>query len=215
MTVHTRLAWDGCFRTPQASFPWNRNWFQLRSSGLRTSVLCVCGRRHVSFQRFSNRCRTYPTREVQAISKSGHLDWQKLSALETSASRNAEQKGSIVAARTIPFPTPPGIAATRLLTSPPPPSPTGAARLITAPRRYRGLHLVHREHLLKMSNDLNRLAQTQAIVAQVEREIAERAKRERDNAQLVVLAPLKRSSSNSITRRAAHRVVMSLFPAGL
>ena len=65
-----------------------------------------------------------------------------------------------------------------------------------------------------MSTELNRLAQTQAIVAQVEREIAERAMRDRNRTELVVLEPVKRSGT-SVAGSAAHRIVMSLFPAGL
>lgn len=148
-------------------------------------------------------------------SKSGHSDWQNVPALGTSASRNSEQKGRTVAARTIPFPTPPGTAATPRVTSPlPSPPPTSAAKLIQTPRRYRGLHLVPRGHLRKASQNPNRLAQTQAIVAQVEREVAQRAQRERDGAELKLLSPVN-SSQPSLATRAAHRVVLSLFPAGL
>ncbi|HEV2578030.1 MAG TPA: hypothetical protein VGU25_12540 [Acidobacteriaceae bacterium] len=62
--------------------------------------------------------------------------------------------------------------------------------------------------------ELNRLAQTHAIVAQVEREIAERAMRDRSRTDLVLLEPVKKSGT-SASGRAAHRIVMSLFPAGL
>jgi hypothetical protein len=86
--------------------------------------------------------------------------------------------------------------------------------LTSTPRRYRGLHLVPEDQLLKMSHQLNRLAQTQAIVAQVEREIANRAKRDRNPAELVLLAPVKKSRI-AASGRAAHRMVMSLFPAGV
>jgi hypothetical protein len=65
-----------------------------------------------------------------------------------------------------------------------------------------------------MNIELNRLAQTQAIVAQVEREIAERAMRDRNPTELVVLAPVKKSRI-SASGSTAHRIVMSLFPAGL
>lgn len=65
-----------------------------------------------------------------------------------------------------------------------------------------------------MSNQLNRLAQTQAIVAQVEREIADRAMRDRSRPELVLLAPVRKSRITA-GGRAAHRIVMSLFPAGL
>jgi hypothetical protein len=132
-----------------------------------------------------------------------------------SASRNAKQKGRTVAARTIPFPNPPGTAATSRVTStPPPPPPTGAAKLIQTPRRYRGLHIVHSDQLRKSSQHLSRLAQTQAIVAQVEREVAQRAHRDRTGADLTLLSPVT-PSPTSLAARAAHRVVFSLFPAGL
>lgn len=134
--------------------------------------------------------------------------WELLPALTQS------KKGSVVAARTIPFPTPPGNVATRVSTSYPPPPPTSAAKLISAPRRYRGLHLVPEDQLHKMTHQLNRLAQTQAIVAQVEREVAERAMRDRNRTELVVLEPVKKSAA-SVSGRTAHRLVMSLFPAGL
>jgi hypothetical protein len=65
-----------------------------------------------------------------------------------------------------------------------------------------------------MSQHLNRLAQTQAIVAQVEREVAQRAQRERPGTDLTLLSPITRSQP-SLATRAAHRVVFSLFPAGL
>jgi hypothetical protein len=120
-----------------------------------------------------------------------------------------------VSARTIPFPTPPGTAATSRVTTPhPPPPPTGAAKLIQTPRRYRGLHIVPRSQLRKVSQHLNRLAQTQAIVAQVEREVAQRAQRQRSGADLTLLAPIA-PSQPSLATRAAQRVVFSLFPAGL
>ena len=65
-----------------------------------------------------------------------------------------------------------------------------------------------------ISSHLNRIAQTEAIVAQVEREVAKRAQRERDKSPLVLLAPAN-TSIDSLTRRTATRVVASLFPAGL
>jgi hypothetical protein len=65
-----------------------------------------------------------------------------------------------------------------------------------------------------MSQHLNRLAQTQAIVAQVEREIAEKAKRQRSGAELILLQPLK-PSKRSLAARTADRLVLSLFPAGI
>jgi len=86
--------------------------------------------------------------------------------------------------------------------------------LIQTPRRYRGLHLVSHEQLRKVSQHLNRLAQTQAIVAQVEREVALRAQRDRAGSDLTLLTPVK-SAQPSLATRAAHRVVLSLFPAGL
>lgn len=61
---------------------------------------------------------------------------------------------------------------------------------------------------------MNRLAQTQAIVAQVEREVAQRALRTRSDADLTLLSPVN-ASQPSLATRAAHRVVLSLFPAGL
>jgi hypothetical protein len=61
---------------------------------------------------------------------------------------------------------------------------------------------------------LNRLAQTQAIVAQVEREVAQRAHRERAGVDLTLLSPAN-ASQPSLATRAAHRVAASLFPAGL
>lgn len=178
-------------------------------------LLFTClGRRHASFQRFSNLQQDLPHGRSSPL-KSGHTDWQGIPALGTSASLNAEQKGRAVAARTIPFPNPPGTAATsRVTPTPPPPPPTGAAKLIQTPRRYRGLHLVPGGQLRKGSHPLNRLAQTQAIVAQVEREVAQRALRERDGASLTLLSPIN-PSQPSLATRAAHRVVLSLFPAGL
>jgi hypothetical protein len=64
-----------------------------------------------------------------------------------------------------------------------------------------------------MSRHLNRLAQTEAIVAQVEREVAERARRERETADLVLLSPV--STEPSLPTRAARRVALSLFPQGI
>jgi hypothetical protein len=65
-----------------------------------------------------------------------------------------------------------------------------------------------------VSQHLNRLAQTQAIVEQVEREIAQRAERQRSGADLMLLSPIT-SSQPSLASRATRRVVFSLFPAGL
>ena len=126
-----------------------------------------------------------------------------------------EQKGTTVAGRTIPFPTPPGTAATKRVTPIPPPTPpTSAAKLNQAPRRYRGLHIVTQDQIQKATEQLNRLTQTKAIVAQVEHEIAQRATRNRTGADLMLLNPVT-PSSPSLASRAAHRVVLSLFPAGL
>ncbi|HXS13475.1 MAG TPA: hypothetical protein VN734_12285 [Acidobacteriaceae bacterium] len=66
----------------------------------------------------------------------------------------------------------------------------------------------------KVSQHLNRLAQTHAIVAQVEREIAQRATRDRSGANLTLLSPAT-ASQPSLAVRAAHRLIPSLFPAGL
>lgn len=120
-----------------------------------------------------------------------------------------------MAARTIPFPHPPGnAAAPKEASTPPPPPQTGAAQLILAPRRYRGLHLVADEQLRKLSG-LDRFAQTRAIVAQVEREIAQRAQRSasRRGTDLMLLSPVH--AGPSLPVRAARRVVLSLFSAGL
>jgi hypothetical protein len=68
--------------------------------------------------------------------------------------------------------------------------------------------------LRNASQDLNRLAQTQAIVAQVEREIAQRAERQRTGPDLTLLTPIT-PSQPSLASRATRRVVLSLFPAGL
>jgi tetraacyldisaccharide-1-P 4'-kinase len=86
--------------------------------------------------------------------------------------------------------------------------------LTPTPRRYRGLHLIPGGQLREDSQPLNRLAQTQAIVAQVEREVAQRAQRERPATNLTLLSPVNTSQA-SLAVRAAHRVVFSLFPAGI
>lgn len=113
-----------------------------------------------------------------------------------------------MAARTIPFPNPPGNAATRREThSPPNPPPTGAAKLCSASRRYRGLHLVRNDGLRKVSRHFNRLAQTKAIVKQVEREIAASARKD----EMRLLSPV--SLKPSLPVRAARRVMLSLLPA--
>ncbi|HEY4010547.1 MAG TPA: hypothetical protein VGM11_10385 [Acidobacteriaceae bacterium] len=93
------------------------------------------------------------------------------------------------------------------------PPPTGAAKLIPTSRRYRGLHLVSDERLLNVSLHLNRLAQTQAIVAQVEREVAQRALRERDQPDLVLLNPV--TAGPSLPSRAVRRCADALFPKDL
>lgn len=116
-----------------------------------------------------------------------------------------------MAARTIPFPNPPGNAATRREThSPPSPPPTGAAKLCSASRRYRGLHLVRNDGLRKVSRHLNRLAQTKAIVNQVEREIAHHVDGRRQQ-DMTLLSPI--SLKASLPVRAARRVMLSLLPA--
>lgn len=120
-----------------------------------------------------------------------------------------------VAARTIPFPHPPGTAAAKHVTPTLPPTPpTGAAKLIQAPRRYRGLHLVSDGCIRRISHQVNSLAQTQAIVAQVEREIEQRTARARmgDQPRLLTAYPGNRQTSTS---GAARRLVQSFFPAGL
>jgi hypothetical protein len=86
--------------------------------------------------------------------------------------------------------------------------------LTPTPRRYRGLQVVPGGLLRKASPPLNRLAQTQAIVAQVEREVAQRAQRQRTGSDLTLLTPVN-ASQRSLATRAAHRAVFSLFPAGL
>ena len=153
-----------------------------------------------------------PPRGGSSPCKSGHSDWQKHPRPGDFCQPQRKQKGRTVAARTIPFPTSPGTAATSRVTPPPP--PTSAAKLIPATRRYRGLYLVQGGQLHKVSENLNRLAQTQAIVAQVEREVAQRAQRERPSTDLTLLNPIA-GSKPSLASRAAHRVVFSLFPAGL
>jgi len=66
-----------------------------------------------------------------------------------------------------------------------------------------------------VASAVDRLAQTRAIVQQVEREIAHRAVQPRtvENADLMLLSPV--STAPSLPTRAAKRVVLSLFPAGL
>ncbi|HTV09896.1 MAG TPA: hypothetical protein VMD97_12710 [Candidatus Aquilonibacter sp.] len=65
----------------------------------------------------------------------------------------------------------------------------------------------------KVSQQLNSLAQTQAIVAQVEREIEQRTARARVGGQLHLLtAP---SHGRSFAAHTTRRFVHSLFPAGL
>jgi hypothetical protein len=77
-----------------------------------------------------------------------------------------------------------------------------------ASRRYRGLHLVSNEGLLKVSRHLSRLTQTKAIVEQVEREIAQR-RAGKTHEELTLLSPVNLKSSLPV--RAARRVV-SLLP---
>ena len=156
--------------------------------------------------------------QVQATVRRAHAgrDSQGVSA---SPAPKQKKKGFLsVAARTIPFPHPPGNAVTRkgAPTPPPPPSPppTGAAKSNQASRRYRGLTLVSRDRR-GVASAVDRLAQTRAIVQQVEREIAHRAVQPRmvENADLMLLSPV--STPPSLPTRAAKRVVLSLFPAGL
>lgn len=182
------------------------------TSGLACSCLPVLADSTLSFQRFSNPQQDLPHGRSRPC-KSGHSDWQKIPRPGGFCQPQPEQKGKTVAARTIPFPTPPGTAATSRVIPPPPP-PTSAAKLTQTPRRYRGLHLVPGSQLRKVSEPMNRLAQTQAIVAQVEREVAQRAQRERPATELTMLSPVT-GSQPSLATRAAHRVVLSLFPAGL
>jgi hypothetical protein len=90
---------------------------------------------------------------------------------------------------------------------------------MSASRRYRGLHLVSNDGLLKVSRHLSRLTQTKAIVEQVEREIAHRAANTRPSvaqptdAEMMLLSPV--NTGPSLPARAARRLAVSLFPAGL
>jgi hypothetical protein len=82
---------------------------------------------------------------------------------------------------------------------------------------------VSQDGLLKVTQHLNRMAQTQAIVAQVEREVAQSAAQSAAQsrrgteaptaADLTLLSPV--NTGPSLPTRAARRVVFSLFPAGL
>jgi hypothetical protein len=74
------------------------------------------------------------------------------------------------------------------------------------------LHLVATGCVHKVSRQLNSLAQTQAIVANVEREIEQRTMRARMGGDLHLLTLQQRSSS--LASRATRRVVQSFFPAG-
>ena len=65
----------------------------------------------------------------------------------------------------------------------------------------------------KVSQQLNSLAQTQAIVAQVEREIEQRTARARMGGDLHLLTLEQRSAS--LASRTTRRVVQAFFPAGL
>jgi hypothetical protein len=80
-----------------------------------------------------------------------------------------------VAARTIPFPHPPGIAATQTPYSLP--SSPGVAKVSGTSRRYRGLQLIAHGERLSGPPRLESLEQTRAIVAQVSREVAQQAAR--------------------------------------
>jgi hypothetical protein len=76
------------------------------------------------------------------------------------------------------------------------------------------LHLVSSDAIRSVSPQVNSLAQTQAIVAQVEREIEQRTTRARMDGDPHLLTPLQ-TDGPSLPGRAARRVVQSLFPAGL
>ncbi len=82
---------------------------------------------------------------------------------------------------------------------------------MSAPRRYRGLHLVSADGMLKVTRHVDRLAQTQAIVDQVEREVAQRAGDAKGD-ELRLLSPVDLTAS--LPLRAARRLVPSLFPVG-
>jgi gamma-glutamylcysteine synthetase len=74
------------------------------------------------------------------------------------------------------------------------------------------LHLVSGGYICHVSHQLNSVAQTQAIVAQVEREIEQRTTRARMGGDLHLLTP---QHPPSLATRTTRRVVQSLFPAGL
>jgi hypothetical protein len=76
------------------------------------------------------------------------------------------------------------------------------------------LHLVSNGYIRNVSQQLNSLAQTQAIVAQVEREIEQKTAKARMGGQLQVLTPSPAHDS-SFALRTTRRVVHSLFPSGL
>jgi hypothetical protein len=80
---------------------------------------------------------------------------------------------------------------------------------MSAPRRYRGLQLVSEDTPRQTPRPLNRLAQTQAIVAQVEREVAMRAARAPQGRPLILLSPL----GARIAIASSGRVGLPLFPA--
>jgi len=132
-------------------------------------------------------------------------------------SASLPKKGRTVAARTIPFPRPSGIAAMgtpNLLHTPPPP---GVARASQPSRRYRGLHIVSAETAKPVPPRLASLAQTQAIVAQVGREIEQQAARRalHPRPQLVPLTAAPATPCpGTAPMGAARRFMNSVLPAG-
>lgn len=125
-----------------------------------------------------------------------------------------------MAARTIPFPISPGIAATKTarLLAPP---PTGAAKISQSSRRYRGLQLVTGERRLHVTTNLTAtsLEQTRAIVAQVESEIRQQATRQRTSRPgLLLVQPRPQLPALGIPAstaiRSAGRFMLSLIPVG-
>lgn len=167
-----------------------------------------------TFSGFSKHYRTYPEPGRLKQAYVGLLNGQGILALGPLPVATHSKKGRVVAAQTIPFPVTSGnaAAANQTLLTPPPPPPASAADRNRAPRRYRGLHVVVPQ--FKVSRHLNRLAQTQAIVAQVEREIAEKARRERLGANLALVSTDDKPE-RFLAGRAAYHVITSLLQAGL
>lgn len=124
-----------------------------------------------------------------------------------------------MAARTIPFPTSPGTAATKPASLLAPP-PTGAAKTSPSPRRYRGLQLVTGDGRVQLSTRLTSLDQTRAIVAQVEHEIRQQATRQNTSRPGLLLVPPQHKRSAALSApaptafRSAGRFMLSLIPAG-